>query len=134
MGYKRHNGFTLIELVMTIAIIGIVSAGGAYMLINLVQSAVYIPSQLNMDMIASKALDIMIKGDEQARGLRFSRQITDIQPYRITFNNQDDQVIQYSLNTAENKLYRSIDGGPDAYVPYFASSNGINLKGKNGQF
>lgn len=133
MEYKRHNGVTIIELTMVMVIIGILSVGGAYILFNLIQSAIYIPNKLNMDMIASEALDIMIEGDEQAKGLRFSLQITDIQPYQITYNNQDHQVVHFNLNTDDNKLYRSIDGSPDTYVPYYASSDGINISGKNGQ-
>jgi len=133
MGYKRHNGFTLVELIMTMVIITILSVGGAYILIKMVQSAIYIPNKLNMDMLASNAMDLMTEGDVQVKGLRFSRSITAIAPYQVTFNNQDDQVIQYNLNTIENKLYRSIDGGPDVIIPTYASAVEISQSGKNGQ-
>jgi prepilin-type N-terminal cleavage/methylation domain-containing protein len=133
MGHKRQNGFTLIELTITILVIAVLSAGGAYIMTYLIQSAVYIPSKLNMDMLASDALTIMIDGDSQAKGLRFSRSVTDIQPYQITFINQDNQTINYQLNTGTNKLYRSINGNPAVLIPYYIPSSGISMSGKNGQ-
>lgn len=133
MEYKRHNGFTLIELIMVIVIIAIISGGGAYIMSYLIQSAVFIPNKLNMDMLASDALNIMIEGDVQAKGLRFSQSVTDIQPFQITFNNQDNQIINFQLDTLSDKLYRSIDGNPAALIPYYIPPSGINLTGKNGQ-
>lgn len=133
MGHKRQNGFTLVELSITIMIIAILSAGGAYIMIYLIQSAVFIPNKLNMDMLVSDALTIMIEGDGQAKGLRFSRSVTDVQPYQITFINQDNQTINYQLNTGTNKLYRSINGNPAVLIPYYIPASGISMSGKNGQ-
>ena len=99
----------------------------------LIQSAIFIPNKLNMDMLASDALDAMIEGDGQAKGLRFSRSVTDIQPFEITFKNQDNQIINFQLDTFSNKLYRSIDGNPAVLMPYYIPSSGIGLTGNNGQ-
>lgn len=124
------GGFTLIELVMVILIISILSVVGSFLMLYFVQNSVFIPSQLNAQMLASEAMDIMIEGDSSAKGLRFSRSITTVEDNRVIFRNQDRQVIRYRLDTGTNKLYRSISGGPEALLPYYLTS-GINVIGIN---
>ena len=89
--------------------------------------------QLNMDMLASDIVDIIIEGDSLARGLRFSKSITDAQPYRVEFVNQDDQTIVYELLTAQNRFVRSIDAGAQETFPYYSPSSGVTVAGKDGK-
>jgi type II secretory pathway pseudopilin PulG len=132
MACRQKNAFTLIELVMIIAIIGVLSVSGAWLMTYFVRNSVYIPNQLNTDMVASDALKIMIEGDSQAKGLRFSKIIDAIPDnYQITFINQDDQSISYRLDTGTNTLYRSISAGTEARIPYYTVS-GVGIAGKNG--
>ena len=131
---RRSAAFTLIELITVMAIIAILSVSGSWLMVNLVKNSVFIPNQLNMDMLASDALNIMIEGDGRARGLRFSKAITSISGNnQLSFVNQDGQNIQYRLDTGVNKLYRLISAGPEAPVPYYLTS-GINIDGKNSKF
>ncbi len=126
------QAFTIIELIMVITIIGILSVSGAWLMVYFVRNSVYIPNQLNTYMAASDALKIMIEGDSQAKGLRFSRVITAIPSgYQLTFVNQDSQSIRYRLDTGTNELYRSINGAQEAQIPYFAAS-GIGIAGNSG--
>ncbi len=124
------TGFTLIELIMVIAIIGILSVSGAYLMINLVRNAIFIPNQLNMDMLASHSLEIMIEGDSLAKGLRYSKYISAIADNELTFVDQSGQNISYKIDTGTSKLYRSIAGGAWAFIPYYLQS-GINVTGKS---
>jgi len=113
---KKNSGFTLIEAVMVISIIAILSVTGVFLMTYLIQNSVFIPNQLNCDMLASDAMDIMIEGDSQAKGLRFSRIFSTILPQDMTFINQDGQTIRYRLNA--NLLYRSING-VESQIPYY---------------
>ena len=136
MEYNHKSGFTLIEAVMVMAIVGVLSVPGAYLMSYFVNNGIYIPNKLNMDMLASDALDIMIEGDSQAKGLRFSKSIISIQDNRVLFTNQDNQAIRYRLTGATEVtldpylIYRSINGGPDTVLPYYAS-RGVRITGKD---
>ncbi len=127
MGKKA---FTIIELIMVIVIIGILSVSGAWLMIYFVQNSVYIPNQLNTDMAANEALKIMVEGDNTAKGLRFIQAVTGITSNNnFTFTNQAGQSINYTLNTATNILYRSINGGAQVQIPYYP---GIKIVGQSG--
>lgn len=130
MGYNFKRGFTLTEVMMVILIIAVISLASSFIMIFIMRNSVFIPNQLNMDMISQEALDIMIEGDGSAKGLRFSRQITGAVANQVNFVNQDSKNIYYRLDTGTNKLYRSISGGPDSLIPYY-TVNGINISGKN---
>ncbi len=130
MGYNMRKGFTLIELVITMVIVGILSAAGVCVMLYLVQTSVFIPNKLNMDMLASGAMDTMIEGDGAAKGLRFSRVITTAQDNEIVFKDQSGQNIDYRLDTGANKLYRSI-GSVSGILPYYSSSSKIIVTGKD---
>lgn len=129
------KSFTLIELVMVIAIITILSVSGAWLMSGFIQNSVFMPNQINMDMLASDAIGIMVDGDNQAKGLRFSRQITNAQPYQVNFIDQDAKTVYYRLDTGSvpNKLYRSINAGAEASIPYYASGSGIAINGIGGK-
>jgi len=128
---KPLTGFTLIELIMAIAIIGILAVSGEFLMAYLVKNSIYIPSKMNMDMLGNDLLNIMIEGDSQAKGLRFARSVTAIpSSSSITFINQDNQTISYQLTSS--KVNRTIGAGSPAVIPYYASGAGISVSGKSG--
>jgi len=127
MGKKA---FTVIELIMVIAIVGILSVSGAWLMVYFVQDSVYIPNQLNTDMAANEALKIMVEGDTIAKGLRFSQKVNAIASNNnFTFTNQDGQSINYMLDTGTSRLYRSINAGAQTQIPYYP---GVNILGQDG--
>lgn len=121
---------TLIEVIMVMLIIAVLASAGSCLLVYMVRNGVFIPNQLHADMLASDALDIMIEGDAQVKGLRFNKGLTNILNYRMTFINQDGQRIRYRLDTAAKRIYRSIDGGGDVVFPYYAGQGSLNLTGQ----
>jgi len=129
---EAGKGWALIEAIMALAIIGILAGAGAWLMAYTVQNSVFMPNQLNMDKLASDALNIMIEGDAQAKGLRFSRVINTLAANRVDFINQDARAVYYRLDLPTSKLYRSIDGALEAALPYYSSAAGITLNGKSG--
>ena len=118
---------------MVIAIIGVLSGAGAWIMGYTVKNSVFIPNQLNMDKLANDALDIMIEGDGQAKGLRFARVISAIAVNQVTFVNQDSVTIIYRWDTGLNKLYRKIGAAAETVIPaYLSNLSGVTLSGKSG--
>lgn len=131
MAYKKHRAFTLIELVISITLLGVLAFAGFFVMAYLVRNSIFIPNKVNMDTLAADALNIMVEGDGQAKGLRFSRAITDSQDNTVTFINQDGHAVSYRLDTDTFKLYRSIDSGAEENLPSYSSASGINMEGKS---
>jgi len=130
---KLLRGFSFIELIMVIAIIGVLSGAGAWIMAYTVKNSVFIPNQMNMDKLANDALEIMIEGDAQARGLRFARVINGIAANQVTFINQDNVTIIYRWDTGSNKFYRKIGAAAEAAMPAYASGlSAVTLSGKSG--
>jgi len=131
----NQKGFTLIELIMTVVILGIISVVGAYLLMFVVQNSVFMPKKINADMIALDALRLMIEGDAPAKGLRFSRAINTAQDNQVDFNFFDnaDSLVKakrFRLDTGTGKLYQSVAGGTETLVPYYLGS-GLTLTGQS---
>jgi len=130
MRFKR--GFTFIEIIMVIAIIGILAGAGAWLMAYTVKNSVFIPNQLNMDKLVKEALDIMIEGDKQAQGLRFSRVITTANANQVNFINGAGTAVYFRLDTGTSKLYRSINGAAEVAIPTYSGTAGITMNGKSG--
>jgi prepilin-type N-terminal cleavage/methylation domain-containing protein len=128
---QPNSGFTLIEAIMTMLIIGILAVSGAWLMANTIKNSIFIPNQMSMDKLVSDALNIMIEGDGQARGIRFARAITAVAANRVDFVNQDGTTIYYRLDTTANKLYRSISGGAEVLIPAYSGAAAITLNGKS---
>ena len=90
----KKRGFTLTELAIVIALLGVLSVGGSFLLLYLVENSLLIPQKLGMEMAVSDAMDIMIEGDNLSGGLRFSREVTEVGANAVSFINQDHQTVR----------------------------------------
>lgn len=132
MAYKK--GFTIIELVMVMLVLGIIAVVGADQMLRFIQNSVFIPNKLNVDMIGQEILDLMIEGYQaegyaRAKGLRFSTSITAAGPSSVAFTNTDAQAVAFSWSSADKKIYRSVNAGANQVIPYYLPS-GISIEQK----
>ncbi len=115
---RSRRGFTLIEMVMTVLIIGILTVGAAYLMPQVLKNTFYLPNQVQADTAAASALEIMVEGDKEAFGLRFSENITTASGNTVAFTDQNGVAMQFRLD-ASGMLYRKIGSGAEAVIPYF---------------
>ncbi len=127
----RRCGFTLIELVMVVAIVGILAASTAQLMLFLVQSGIYLPNQANVEMIAAEALDRMIDGDIKAGGLRWGRRVLFLRRNRIVFVDHEGRIVDLRWNPL-GRMLRSVNGGPAEPLVSYAGK-GIRMSGKGGR-
>jgi prepilin-type N-terminal cleavage/methylation domain-containing protein len=128
------TGFTLIEIVMAILIISVLSMAGYHIMRFTIQNSFFLPNQVQTDLAAAEALEIMVEGDTNTvRGLRFCKSVSSIAANDLTVIDQDDAILRFWLDTLTGKLYRSIDGVPPggALIPYFKPDS-VRFSGNGG--
>lgn len=128
---KNLPGFTLIEMVMTILIVGLVTVGATHLMPQVLKNTFYLPNQVQADFVTASALSIMVDGDKSAWGLRFSKNITTAGANTVVFTDQNGSAMQFRLDTGSGKLYRKIGAGSEAVIPYFMPPN-VNFSGPGG--
>jgi len=125
MGHNRGRnarGFTLIELVMVIAITGVISISGVFLMLYLIQHSIYLPNKLNVEAVGDEIMDTMIEGSSGAKGLRFTTAVSVSGNSSLTFLNADGQTVVFSWDSINKKISVSINGGPAATIPYYLPS------------
>ncbi len=103
---KKAAGFTLIEAIMVMIIIAVLVGGGVVFLTGFVQNTLFVSHQLSTDLLASDCMEIMIEGDSQAKGLRFSRSISWARDHMLSFINQDGDRVIYIYSPFNGRIYR----------------------------
>jgi prepilin-type N-terminal cleavage/methylation domain-containing protein len=125
------RGFTLIETIMVIMITAILSIAGIHIMKFVLGNSFYLPNQVQADLVAAEAIEIMVEGDAAAKGIRFCKNVTTAAANQVIVTNQDDEVISYRLDTGTGKLYRKIATEAEVMIPYYMASD-MTLSGVGG--
>lgn len=129
LGLRSQKGFTLIELVMIILLTGILAMSGYHLMNFVVGNTFFLPNQVQADLVAAEAMEILVEGDDQAKGLRFCKAVVTASANQIVVTNQDDQTITYNLSGGS--LFRTIAPGAAVMIPYFKAGD-MTLSGVGG--
>lgn len=107
----NKKGFSIVEVIFTVAIIGIVSTVGANLMIQFTRFQRTSSSRAELQKDARLAMDFMNRNIRQATAVSIViDQASGQPPYsRISFTTIDSEVISYYQ--ADKKLYQDIDGG-----------------------
>jgi len=124
---NKDPGFTLTELIMIIVIIAIIALTTSAIIIFFMRNTIFLPSQMNVQQAADAAMDIMIEGDDKAKGLRFAREILALGNNMVQFRDTDgQQEIRYRRrNDRLQRRIREVGGswGSWEIIPYYATGN-----------
>ena len=120
---SKNLAFTIIELIMAIVIIATIAGSTSAILLFFMRNTIFLPSQMNAQQAADVAMDMIIEGDNRAKGLRFATGITSIRRSRdlVSFTNSGGRNILYRIR--RGRLYRRIDGGRWEIIPYYATGD-----------
>ena len=137
------KGMTLVELVVVIAISGILASAFVAMFVPMINFYFHYPQSSRLNDAAADLVQIILEGDEKAKGLRFaglpceiptggSNSITAASATSLTYQYQladncgssgaNDVTVTITYNSGSSSVTRAIDGGAAANIPYYASS------------
>jgi len=114
---KTKKAATIIELVVTILILTIIGSASVAFFVPVANILFYSPSQLMVDQTAQELISILVEGDNQAKGLRFTKSITIADKDYIIFETWDNDIVQYKWDATEKRIYRKINRQGEALVP-----------------
>ena len=146
----RLRGFTLVELVISIAIIGILASAFCSIAIPVINFFFYYPDSSRVNAAAADLVQIITEGDDQAKGLRFTglpcvigggggggSTITAASvsgsTSSLTYNYVDSDycgataartshTITIANDPTNHIVTRSIDGATATAIPYYATT------------
>ncbi len=114
---KTKKAATFIELVVTILILTIIGSASVAFFVPIANILFYSPSQIMVDQTAQELTSILIEGDNQAKGLRFTKSITSADEDDITFVTWDDDTVRYRWDATAERVYRDINSQGELFVP-----------------
>lgn len=139
---KDKRGTTLVELIVVISVIAIIASIAAGSIIFFAQLFMYSPRQLDTQKIAQELCNIMLEGNQDARGIRFARTVVDATAsqfsYTYGYPTASEQLsVRFRWDPANKLIYRStlIPGGAwsaEEIVPaYLSTRSAVIIDGKD---
>lgn len=144
---KDQDGWTLIELVVSMLVVAIMGAVFSGAIIFFVQMFLYGPRQLNTQQIAQELDNLVIEGVPDVRGIRYagSTGIIDASAAQFSYTYgsvsapagaaYDNLSVRLRWNAGNKHLYRSINSGAgwsaESQIPVFTAAD-ISIDGKAG--
>jgi len=106
------KGATLIEVVITILMIGVLAAIGSSSIVFLVQLFIYCPRQLDVQKTAETISNVIIDGNQDVRGIRYTRSIIDASDTQFSYvygypNPADQLSVRFRWDPTTKHIYQS---------------------------
>ncbi len=153
---RGRAGFTMVELVIVIALIGILASAFVGVLVPMMNFFFYYPESSRVNSAAADLMEIILEGDDQARGLRYAGLSCDIggggggasgitaatssgSTQTLTYNYVDSDycgssaarvshTVTLVYDSSTGTVTRAIDGGSASVIPkYVGSASDINF-------
>lgn len=140
MRVKPH-GFSLVELIVTSVIVGILALVTSAILISFINIMIYAPRQLKVKSIAGDILSAIIDGDSGRWGIRDAVSVHDATAAQFTYMtgypaNDDKRYVRFRWDGSDHRIYRSVSSlgadvvtppdatfGAEEPLPYYAGSD-----------
>jgi len=138
---KNKKAATLVELMIITLVIAVMGATMAGAVVFFVQLFVYSPRQLDVQKVGERLNNIMIEGDQDARGIRYTRSVIDASATQFSYTYgypvaANKLSVRFRWDAIAKHIYQSTsnDGGStwsaEAVTPYHMPSS-ITIDGKD---
>ena len=151
---RNDGGVTLVEVVIVIAVAAILGTAFASVMVPMMNFYFYYPQSSRVNNAGADVLQIILEGDEKARGLRFasipctlpaggSSRISVATATTLTYHHAmtdacgnggtNSNSVALAYNAGSQTVTRSINGAAAAVIPYYATAaSGIQINPPSG--
>lgn len=127
---NNKKGFTLIELILVIVILGIVGAIGAGFLYPVVNLYFFAPAQAKTENVGNMIVDTVIEGDTAAKGLRAIQSISSAANTSISYTDADGRSVSLTWSNSTYSLTRTTTL-ETAALPKLYPATDVSLDGQS---
>ena len=138
---RNKKAATLVEMIMITSVIAIVGATIAGAVVFFIQLFTYSPRQLDVQKVGERLNNIMIEGDQDTRGIRYTRNVIDASAtqfsYTYGYPTLDDQLsVRFRWDETVKHIYQSTSTNrgsswsAETVIPYHMPSS-ITIDGKD---
>ena len=125
--FKSAQGVTLIELITTLAVAGILASAFVALAVPQINLFFFLPQRIRVINASSDVLDTIMEGDSIARGLRFAQTITAASANSLTYTYTTADWVSHTLTInyvpASHTVTRSLDAAAATFVPYYLNAS-----------
>jgi hypothetical protein len=120
---ERETGLTAVEMVIGMAVMGILVAAVAGVMVPLVKASVYLPRKIRVNELANQIAMEMIEGRGKSMGLLGARRILLAQDTRLDYQYIDVDTpstvhtVSLAWDPVTERVTRSLDGGAVQDLP-----------------
>jgi len=120
----NDKGFTLVELIVTIAVLAIIAVVLAGILVTFMRIFLYLPREMKAKTIAHDISELSIEGEPNKPGMRYAASLTNATTTTITYisgypTSADQVTMTFTYDTINDRVQRTVGASAAETIPYY---------------
>lgn len=126
---KNQPGFSLIEVILTLTIIGVLVGAGISFITPFIKIFFYAPEQLRTEYITNQIVNTIIEGNHESEGLNSAKIINYASNEVVVYTNNNDEIIILEWDSINKKIIRSLPSGKIETLPPDMPNHQLKVEG-----
>jgi prepilin-type N-terminal cleavage/methylation domain-containing protein len=126
---KQNNGFTLIEIVMVIVLLGIIGSVAVVVFYPIMNLAFTSPKQITTDLVISLTADSILSGDSGIKGLRTIHNLVSAGDYWIDYIDANGTAVQIDWDISTKRFTRTVNSKTET-IPVAFPNTAVKIDGQ----